>query len=179
MTGYLFIAVYTDVNGYSGEWLYYYLTFFINFICFLLFQQWFCLARSNVFITRTYVFYTHRFHTTYPHLHKTIFIEIPFSSTTSHISNTSSSPLTTLLFTSFTFYTFHISNMYILLIIMHSIFLHFYFFNDAYSKKQLLVYGHGAAIYPELRSDNFSLSLLPGTFPQQFPYCCIHLQPDG
>ena len=62
MAGYLFIAVYTDVNGYSGEWLYYYLTFFINFICFLLFQQWFCLALSNVFITRTYVFFTHRFH---------------------------------------------------------------------------------------------------------------------
>ena len=80
---------------------------------------------------------------------------------------------------SFTFYTFHISNMYILFIIMHSIFLYFSFFNDAYSKKQLLVYDHGAAIYPELRSDNFSLSLLPGTFPQQFPYCCIHLQPDG
>lgn len=76
-------------------------------------------------------------------------------------------------------FTFHISNMYIFLIIMHSIFLHFSFFNDAYSKKQLLVYGHGAAIYPELSSDNFSLSLLPGTFPQQFPYCCIHLQPDG
>ena len=35
MAGYLFIAVYTDVNGYSGECLYYYLTFFINFICFL------------------------------------------------------------------------------------------------------------------------------------------------
>ena len=97
MTGYLFIAVYTDVNGYSGEWLYHYLTFFINFICFLLFQQWFCLARSNVFITRTYVFYTHRFHNTYPHLHKTIFIGIPFSSTTSHISCTSSSPFTALL----------------------------------------------------------------------------------
>ena len=97
MAGYLFIAVYTDVNGYSGEWLYYYLTFFINFICFLLFQQWFCLARSNVFITRTYVFYTHRFHNTYPHLHKTIFIGIPFSSTTSHISCTSSSPFTALL----------------------------------------------------------------------------------
>ena len=64
MAGYLFIAVYTDVNGYSGECLYYYLTFFINFICFLLFQQWFCLARSNVFITRTYVFCTHRFHNT-------------------------------------------------------------------------------------------------------------------
>ena len=64
MAGYLFIAVYTDVNGYSGECLYYYLTFFINFICFLLFQQWFCLARSNVFITRTYVFYAHRFHNT-------------------------------------------------------------------------------------------------------------------
>ena len=97
MAGYLFIAVYTDANGYSGEWLYYYLTFFINFICFLLFQQWFCLARSNVFITRTYVFYTHRFHNTYPHLHKTIFIGIPFSSTTSHISCTSSSPFTALL----------------------------------------------------------------------------------
>ena len=156
MAGYLFIAVYTGIYSYSGEWLYYYLTFFIIFICFLLFQQWFCLAHSNVFTTRTYVFYVHRFHTTYPHLHKTIFIGIPFFST-----------------------TFHISNMYILLIIMHSIFLHFYFFNDAYSKKQLLVYGHGAAIYPELSSDNFSLSLLPGTFPQQFPYCCIHLQPDG
>ena len=97
MAGYLFIAVYTDVNGYSGECLYYYLTFFIDFICFLLFQQWFCLARSNVFITRTYVFCTHRFHNTYPHLHKTIFIGIPFSSTTSHISCTSSSPFTALL----------------------------------------------------------------------------------
>ena len=31
MAGYLFIAVYTDVNGYSGEWLYYYLTFFYKF----------------------------------------------------------------------------------------------------------------------------------------------------
>ena len=97
MAGYLFIAVYTGIYSCSGRWLYYYLTFFINFICFLLFQQWFCLARSNVFITRTYVFYVHRFHTTYPHLHKTIFIGIPFSSTTSHISNTSSSPFTTLL----------------------------------------------------------------------------------
>ena len=38
MAGYLFIAVYTDVNGYSNEWLCYYLTFFINFIYFLLFQ---------------------------------------------------------------------------------------------------------------------------------------------
>ena len=73
MAGYLFIAVYTDVNGYSGEWLYYYLTFFIIFICFLLFQQWFCLARSNVFITRTYVFYTYRFYTTYPHISCTSF----------------------------------------------------------------------------------------------------------
>ena len=168
MTGYLFIAVYTDVNGYSGEWLYYYLTFFINFICFLLFQQ--CFHHAHICL-----------------LHSPISQHL----STSSQNNFHRNPIFLYYFTyllhfilpvhgsSFTFYTFHISNMYILLIIMHSIFLHFSFFNDAYSKKQLLVYGHGAAIYPELSSDNFSLFLLPGTFPQQFPYCCIHLQPDG